>query len=147
MCDLDRGLGVEAVDQRGEGGVVRDVRIIPDAEASMGDASLDVHRALLDEHETGAAGGELADMRGVPIGGAPPTRRIGRHRRDHDPVLQCEVAQLQRGKQQRQFGHVMSTFACGLRIRESHHFFSSGQALSSGVAKASLPGITCTSFS
>ena len=79
-------------------------RVRPDAGIAIGDAAMRLDRARLDEHDAGAALRELAEMHEMPIGDEAVLGRILAHGRDHDAVLEGELAQLDR-REEHGLGH------------------------------------------
>jgi hypothetical protein len=74
----------------------RNLGILPQAGAGIGDAAFGCHARRLDDHEAEAAQREAAEMHQVPVVHDAMPRRILAHGRDDGAVLQDEFAERER---------------------------------------------------
>ena len=109
MAELDSGDRVLLLDELDQPAERLDERVVPDAEIAERAAAAPFHLGRFDHDQAGAAGRELAGVHQMPVGRKALHRRILMHRRHHDAVLQPDVPEGHRLKQQRS-GHAVVLF-------------------------------------
>ena len=80
------------------------LRVIPQAQTAIGDATLGGDAGGLDEYDTGAAQCEFSVVHQVKVVGYAVDRAVLRHGRNDDAVWQGDVTDFERGEQQGQRG-------------------------------------------
>ena len=70
-----------------------------DAEAAMGDAAVPLDMGRFEHQQAGAGIRQHAEMGHVPVIGDAVVGAVLAHRRDDDPVRQCEIGKLDRREQ------------------------------------------------
>jgi hypothetical protein len=100
MGELDPGHRALGAHEVGDALQLWDLLVAPQARAAMGDPAVGLHRRGLDEHDPGAADGELAVMHEVPVVGEAVLRRVQAHRRDHHAIARAHAPNLDRREQE-----------------------------------------------
>lgn len=75
-----------------------DMTIIPQAQITMRPSAVCLDCTGFCIHQTSTAHGKSAEMHKVPVIGMSMLRSILAHRRDGDPILECDVAQCEWGE-------------------------------------------------
>lgn len=104
VSELDAGGRAALMQQVDDARKARHEGIVPQAEIANRAAAAALDLGRLDHHQAGATGGVAAGIHDVPVGGAALVRRILVHRRHHHAVFQVEIADRERGEEQR-LGH------------------------------------------
>jgi hypothetical protein len=105
MAELDGGGGALGLDEGGDARQAGDELVLPQPEVADGAATAALDLGGFDHHQPAAAGSIAANVHQVPVGGEAPVGGVLVHWGKNDTVAQRDVADRQRGEQQRH-GHI-----------------------------------------
>jgi hypothetical protein len=99
MGELNAGGSTLRMQELGNAAQGIDLLVVPQPDIGIGDPALGRHRRRLDDDEPEAADAEAGEMGEVPVVGDAVPRRILAHRRHDQPILECEAARCEGGKE------------------------------------------------
>ena len=96
LAELDAGETAMLLQECRDAPQGRDLLVVPEAEIAGRDASVALDRGGFDDHRSGAAERELAQVHEMPVIGQALDSRVLAHRRNDHAVRKDELAQLER---------------------------------------------------